>query len=494
MIKKYYKTIVGATLLAFILYFPLFLHLSYLPVHIWDEARLAVNAFEMTKNHQFIVTHYDGEPDMWNVKPPLMIWAQVFFMKLIGYSELAIRIPSALAALFTCLNIIWFSKKVSGKYQLGILAVLILITSSGYVANHISRSGDYDALLVFFTFSYLSNLFIYTENNGGERKYLIVFFVSIILAVLTKGVAGVIFLPAIIIYIAIRNKWKLFLADKYFYLGIASFFIVIGGYYYLRELKNPGYIIAVMQNEVGGRFLDAIDGNKNPFNFYFRNILESDFKNWYLFFPAGLISGILIKNDAIRKLTAYMSVSVVWFLLVISFSETKCHWYSAPAMPLLSVVSAVFFFNIYNAIMQSAFIIEYSCKPAIAILPFFLFFIIPYYEKVNGVYFEKIKPVLLEPYELPYYLQREIRSNRDISGIKILYENYNASIEFYCKLFKEKKQETYFFVFYNPDDYKAGDRLAVSQERLKVRIENDFYTDTIEQYRTVTIYNITGRK
>jgi len=57
-----------------VVYFPLFLHLENLPLRIWDEARLAVSAYEMSHNGNYIVVHFDGKPEMWSTKPPLMIW------------------------------------------------------------------------------------------------------------------------------------------------------------------------------------------------------------------------------------------------------------------------------------------------------------------------------------------------------------------------------------------------------------------------------------
>ena len=30
------------------------------------------------------MTYYLDEPDMWNTKPPLLVWLQVIFMKLLG--------------------------------------------------------------------------------------------------------------------------------------------------------------------------------------------------------------------------------------------------------------------------------------------------------------------------------------------------------------------------------------------------------------------------
>src|SRR5690606_31525207 len=132
-------------LLAILIYLPLFEFLDSLTIQIWDEARLAINAYEMLNNGNFIVTYFEGEPDMWNTKPPLLIWFQVLFMKILGVNELAVRLPSAIAALFTCITLLVFSLKYFKRFWFGFIVVFILVTSSGYVNIHASRTGDYDA-------------------------------------------------------------------------------------------------------------------------------------------------------------------------------------------------------------------------------------------------------------------------------------------------------------------------------------------------------------
>ena len=52
---------------------PLFAHLDGTPVQVWDESRLAESALEMTRSSNWLVPPYNGEPDMWSTKPPLMI-------------------------------------------------------------------------------------------------------------------------------------------------------------------------------------------------------------------------------------------------------------------------------------------------------------------------------------------------------------------------------------------------------------------------------------
>ncbi|HAS36874.1 MAG TPA: hypothetical protein DCS15_10340 [Flavobacteriales bacterium] len=98
-------------LLGLLMYMPIFGHLNSLPLRYWDELRLAISAWEMLEHGQYLVPHYFGEPDLWNTKPPLMVWAQVFFMKTIGVNEMAVRLPSAISAFLTCVAILVFSKK-----------------------------------------------------------------------------------------------------------------------------------------------------------------------------------------------------------------------------------------------------------------------------------------------------------------------------------------------------------------------------------------------
>ncbi len=50
--------------------FPLFYNLGSVGAQMWDESRNGVNALEMFYNHNYLVTYFDGHPDMWSTKPP----------------------------------------------------------------------------------------------------------------------------------------------------------------------------------------------------------------------------------------------------------------------------------------------------------------------------------------------------------------------------------------------------------------------------------------
>jgi len=90
-------------LLLLLISIPIFQHLGSQAIRLFDEARLANNAYEMYHSGFSLVTTYSGEPDMWNTKPPLLIWLQVLSMKVAGINETGLRLPSAFAAFFTCI-------------------------------------------------------------------------------------------------------------------------------------------------------------------------------------------------------------------------------------------------------------------------------------------------------------------------------------------------------------------------------------------------------
>jgi len=68
---------------------------------------------------------------MWNTKPPLLVWVQVLFMKVLGVNELSVRLPSAFAALYNCIALLIFSLRYLKPFWFGFVAIIVLITSHG---------------------------------------------------------------------------------------------------------------------------------------------------------------------------------------------------------------------------------------------------------------------------------------------------------------------------------------------------------------------------
>lgn len=484
-IAPYFKFILLAGLMAI----PIFGFLDTLPIRIWDEARQAINAYEMLNNNNFIVTHFEGEPDLWNTKPPLLIWIQVFFMKMLGVNEIAVRLPSAIAAFFTCVALIIFTLKYLKNSWYGFFAVFVLITSHGYINLHGSRTGDYDALLTLFTT--LSGLLFFSYCEKKNIKHLYLFFLFTALAVLTKSISGLLFLPAIFIYSILRRQLIPLLQNRHFYIGALVFLALVFGYYFLRESQNPGYLAAVQENELGGRYLKVVEEHQHEFWFYYKNFIKFQLSVWYLLIPAGLIAGLIIKDKKINRLTWFSFLMVITYFLVISTAQTKLEWYDLPLYPFLAFLIANFIYYVFTFLQQNKWLNNrLKINPAPLIFLFLIGFK-PYQKIFKKTYQPKEYSWHEEFYQIGYYLKDALKGAYNLNNQYLVYDDYYAHNLFYLNLLNDNGVK---ISFKDKDDLKPYDTVIVPQNHNKQYIMDRYNYEVISTINTVVTYRIDGRK
>ncbi len=230
-------------------YFPLFQNLGAFQIKLWDEATYANNSIDMLNEHSnILVVKSEGLTDLYNTKPPLVIWLQAISLKIFGINEFSIRFPSALFGLFTVLIVFLFCIRNFGSAIIGFLSSVILVTSQGFVANHVTRTGDLDSVLVFFlTLSILTFIDLVVTKPENPKVHFILLTISMVLGFLTKGVAGFLMTPPMLLILLINRDKSLF-KEKLLYLSATIVLVVCAGYYLLREVAEPGYIKVVLEN------------------------------------------------------------------------------------------------------------------------------------------------------------------------------------------------------------------------------------------------------
>lgn len=337
MAKKKRVLLTGLALLA--LCFPLAFDLGRAPVQVWDEARQAANAFELRHaGGQWLVTTFAHRPDLWNTKPPLLIWLQALSIAAFGPTPLAVRLPTLLATVGT-VGLLYGAGRQLGRPGLGLLAGALLITMPGYLGPHVGRSGDYDALLALAVLAQLLATFGLAET--GRRRYLALAAAALAGAVLTKGVAGLLGLPGLGLYLLLRGRLGALLRRPAFWLAGAGALAAPALYYLLRERALPGYWAAVWANEVGGRYANTIAAVPRPW-FYYGPVLLRQSWPWGLLLPlAGLLAPPPGPAPAGRRLGGLLALFLVNWLLVISLAQTKLEWYTAPTLPPLALLLAL---------------------------------------------------------------------------------------------------------------------------------------------------------
>ncbi len=480
----YFKYLVLLVLVGY----PLFAFLDTLPIRIWDESRLAINAYEMYKSGNYLVTTFHHQPDLWNTKPPLMIVLQALFMKVIGVNELAVRLPSAIAAFITALAIFIFSLRYLKSFWYGFIAVLVLITSEGYIGMHAARTGDYDVLLTLF--STVSSLFFFLYTETRKSKYLYLYFILLSMAVLTKSVAGLLFLPAMLMYVLIRGLLLTILKEKHFYLGMLSFVLMVGGYYFFREMASGGYLQAVYNNELGGRYLDEIENHTQEFLYYYKNIIHYRLaKIWFVLVPAGMGLGWACRDSKFRHLSIFSSLIVITFFLIISSAKTKLEWYDIPMYPFFALLIANVIYFVFRLLKQS----EYMKAPLryniAGYLFLYLVFILPYQSLVHKVYKPYERPQDETFYQVSHLLQDGIKANDEhLNRMVLVYKGYKPQLEFYANIMYDRGIT---FKFSDNFDYlNKGDLVIVTHKHSEKELAGKYDYKVFKRIKSITIYEI----
>lgn len=472
--------VTGLTLLLLIVSIPLFLHIDVLPFRLWDESRLASNAYEMHRNGNLVVTYYEGEPEMWNTKPPLVIWMQLLFIKLLGFNELAVRLPSAITGLLTCIVLLFFSKKFSNTYIVGAFASLVLVTTNGYVDTHGIRTGDYDGPLALFTTTFILASFLYADSEN--KKWLTALFAGITLAVLTKSVQPLLFLPGIALYFLIRKKLKLFFT-KPFIIGCLTVAAVAGAYYIGREVMNEGYLLAVWNNELGGRYFNGLEENNAGPTYYVSRMGSYLFPYWIWLLPFAIICGLLSKDEKINRLTIFNFIITSSYFIFITVSKTKLYWYTVPLFPLLSLQIAVFLYQAFLFLMRAGFLKRYQAA-AIALLC--VVFIYPY-QKIGRKVYHPQEYTWDNMYPISELLQDAFHKKMSINNRVITYKDYDQHFRVYTDALKDRGQ---IIIYKQPENLSRGDTAIASELEVFENIEHQYNYDVIKDGDGVKVYAI----
>jgi 4-amino-4-deoxy-L-arabinose transferase-like glycosyltransferase len=452
----------GLWLLAAITIFTCLFRLGAIPVQLWDEARQAINLLEMRNSGQWLYTTFRHEPDFYNTKPLLLIWLQAVTSLFTGMNEWALRIPSAAATIVCCLLLFRLMRRYAGT-NAAALSVLALLSSQGFIAIHVARTGDYDALLGCCLLGSMAGYFHWSET--GSEKSLYAGTICTLLAIFTKSTAGFLFLPGIGIYLLSRKKlFSLITHKKNLVLATSGSALIIAWYIY-RESAQPGYLNAVFENELGGRFLRQSETHGGTWWFYLRHIYREGF---LLLIPACIGYWLSYRKNPLALMGLVVTLT---FLILISISATKITWYAAPAYPLLAIGYGLLAdYMIQRLPRHSQIITGIMALPALLIWVGTILW--PIYRL----------PMLHEPGpedELCIYM----RKGRDSigRGFHIVTGEYYPQVIWYNAALERRGSLPFRTV--PADAVKQGDSILVWHENLLKPIREQFDCQTIKQER-----------
>lgn len=475
---KRYESLILYTLLIILSYFALFQFLDRMVFQYWDEGQNSVNAFEMIHRGSWLVKYYCGEPDMWETKPPFFIWHVIVLMKLIGYNELAMRLPSALYTFGSLLVMMVFAQNFFRNRYIGFLASIIVLSSYGVVSRHYARTGDNDATLVFYILLSFVSYFRFLHDEKHKRKYFYLFIFALFFAFFTKSIVGFIFLPGMFIYTLLAGKLKYVLTCKDVYIGSSIFITLAVAYYWRHEILTPGYVKTVLEGEFG-----AGARPQDSFSWYYlQNFWADRFSRWIVLLPIAIVINLVFAGRKQQMFTLYGSLSIIISLFFLSRGP-KNLWYDAPLYTVMALIIGSGAATAYTLlsrlpkrrILQPAFIVILSGHSLIAYSKIAKESFMPDYDSWHWEY-----------YDQSYVMRDAIRSGQKLGNLKIIFDEYPSEILFYIKVANEQPGNT--VELYNCEKLVPGDTVLCSKETMIAYVESHFETDVIHTRRMAKIY------
>jgi len=339
-----------AILVLMIAQWPIWAYLSQPPIFIFDEAIYALNALDMYLSGDPIVLTRGGELTYFNTKPPLVIWLQAMSIGMFGANEFAIRFPSAIAASVTCITILVFSKYTLQDIRIGIVSILILVTSYGYIRPHVTRTGDLDSVLVCFITIYVcSVLHFILAKAKNETRAIWIAGIAATAAFYAKSVAAFFPLPGLLLSALVAKRASRLFKIRATYQAAFMLVFACGMYYVVREFMSPGYLRVVLYSEYSRYVNNIMPWNAHPVSFYVSNLVDAGFFTPYAYaLPLCIAIGIMSKKY--RLATIVITLLIISYLGVISYPIVKLEWYDAALYPFYSLLCGLGLISILGLI------------------------------------------------------------------------------------------------------------------------------------------------
>ncbi|MEM4405390.1 MAG: glycosyltransferase family 39 protein [Nitrososphaerota archaeon] len=308
------------------------------------DAAHAQAAKEIAETGDWITLHINGIRYL--EKAPLMYWMVAISYKVFGYTEFATRLPLALASLFLALVVFYFGRWIGGE-RAGLYSALGVVTGLGFYL--FTRILIPEVILtLWITCAMFAFLKAYHEESSARLYYVFYFFMA--LAVLTKGLIGIVFpsgiLFAYVFYTGGLHKiptMRIFTGSLLFLLISAPWHIAAG----LANRGGPqgrGFFWFYFVNEHFLRYLGKrypVDYDTVPIEQFWGLHLVWVFPfTTFLPFAFSRLRKALLS----RRLDDQKQVFLwLWALVIVGFFSfsTRQEYYTYPAFPAIALMCGV---------------------------------------------------------------------------------------------------------------------------------------------------------
>jgi len=313
-----------------------FVKLTGRPLAHPDEGRYAEIPREMLASGDWVTPRLNGFPYL--QKPPLQYWATAAAYKAFGPAEWTARFWTALAGLATVLAAWLAGRRLLGR-DAGDFGALALLASPYFVIMSGINTLDVGVSL-FLNGAVLAYLL---SRRAGTRRaetaWMLAAWAAMALAVLSKGLIGVVLPFATLVAYALWHRQPGALARLHWLPGLAVFAAIAAPWFVLAARANPEFLQYFFLHEHFRRFTSTAHNRAGPV-WYFAPILLLAVGPWAVAAVAGVrqawrsppADGAVSPR---RFLLAWCAVVFVFF----SVSQSKLPAYLVPLVPALALLA-----------------------------------------------------------------------------------------------------------------------------------------------------------
>ncbi|WP_246190325.1 glycosyltransferase family 39 protein [Pandoraea captiosa] len=305
-----------------------------------DEGRYAEMAREMWTTGDWITPRYNGYK--YFEKPPLQTWMNALTFAAFGLGEWQARLWTALTG-FAGVLVVGFTARRVFNARVGLFAAAALAAAPLW-----SLLGHFNVLdmgLSFFMGLSLCALLLAQRPGlarGAVRGWMWLCWAAMALAVLSKGLVGVVLPGAVLVlYTLITRDWALW-RRLYLGSGLIVFFAIAAPWFVLVQMRNPEFFDFFFINEHFRRF--AMEGhNRDGAPWYFVPVFVVGFLPWLSVLPGTVRATLRMP----RQPNGFAPTVMLWvwsaFIFVFfSASHSKLISYLLPIAPAMALLFGLY--------------------------------------------------------------------------------------------------------------------------------------------------------
>lgn len=314
-------------------------NLEYRKLSLSDEGRYSEIPRYMAQSGDWVTPRLNGIK--YFEKPPLQYWATAAAYRIFGEHNWTARSWPALTGLLGVLFMGFVGARLYGR-TIGLYTAAVLGSSLLYAA--IAHILTLDMGLAFFiTVAYGSLLLALDPraNAVQNRRWMLVCAAGCALAVLSKGLIGIV-LPgaAVVLYMLVKRDWSL-LRRLHIVACAAVFLAICAPWFVAVSLANPEFAWFFFVHEHLQRYTTTIHQRYQPW-YFFIPILLAGILPWLFTLIDALTQAIRRRDD--RAAFDPVFFSLLWSAFIFVFfsaSGSKLPSYILPIFPALALLIAL---------------------------------------------------------------------------------------------------------------------------------------------------------